>query len=181
MAQETTARTDHHLRPTALGTRTWLGIIIIGLVGQIAWTVENLYLNVFVYDTITDNPTTIATMVAASAIAATLATFLIGPFSDRIGKRRVFIVTGYILWGVSTMLLGFITVDSLGALVPAAGVVAATATAVIVLDVVMSFLGAGANDASFNAWVTDTTSPSNRGRRPSRPRPRLSSWPSIAT
>ena len=71
MAQETTARTDHHLRPTALGTRTWLGIIIIGLVGQIAWTVENLYLNVFVYDTITDNPTTIATMVAASAIAAT--------------------------------------------------------------------------------------------------------------
>ncbi|HUM87537.1 MAG TPA: MFS transporter, partial [Actinomycetota bacterium] len=164
MAQETTARTDHHLRPTALGTRTWLGIIIIGLVGQIAWTVENLYLNVFVYDTITDNPTTIATMVAASAIAATLATFLIGPFSDRIGKRRVFIVTGYILWGVSTMLFGFITVDSLAALVPAAGVVAATATAVIVLDVVMSFLGAGANDASFNAWVTDTTSPSNRGR-----------------
>lgn len=164
MAQETTALADHHLRPTALGTRTWLGIIIIGLVGQIAWTVENLYLNVFVYDTITDNPTTIATMVAASAIAATLATFLIGPYSDRIGKRRVFIVTGYILWGVSTMLFGFITVESLAALVPAAGVVAATATAVIVLDVIMSFLGAGANDASFNAWVTDTTSPSNRGR-----------------
>ena len=44
MAQQTT-HTEHHLRPTALGSRAWLGIIIIGLVGQIAWTVENLYLN----------------------------------------------------------------------------------------------------------------------------------------
>ena len=164
MAQQTPDRTDHHLRPTALGTRTWFGVVIIGLVGQIAWTVENLYLNVFVYDTITDNPTVIATMVAASAISATLATFLIGPLSDRIGKRRVFIVSGYLLWGVSTMLFGFITVDSVAAVIPAVSAVAAAATAVILLDCIMSFLGAGANDASFNAWVTDITSPSNRGR-----------------
>ncbi|MFN8067200.1 MAG: MFS transporter [Mycolicibacterium insubricum] len=164
MAQQTPARTDHHLRPTALGTRTWFGIVIIGLVGQIAWTVENLYLNVFVYDTITDDPTVIATMVAASAISATLATFLIGPLSDRIGKRRVFIVGGYVLWGVSTMLFGFITVDSVAAIIPAVSAITAAATAVILLDCVMSFLGAGANDASFNAWVTDITSPSNRGR-----------------
>ena len=164
MAQQTPARTDHHLRPTALGTRTWFGVVIIGLVGQIAWTVENLYLNVFVYDTITDDPTVIATMVAASAISATLATFLIGPLSDRIGKRRVFIVSGYLLWGVSTMLFGFITVDSVAAVIPAVSAITAAATAVILLDCIMSFLGAGANDASFNAWVTDITSPSNRGR-----------------
>ncbi len=164
MAQQTPARTDHHLRPTALGTRTWFGVVIIGLVGQIAWTVENLYLNVFVYDTITDDPNVIATMVAASAISATLATFLIGPLSDRIGKRRVFIVSGYLLWGVSTMLFGFITVDSVAALIPAVSAITAAATAVILLDCIMSFLGAGANDASFNAWVTDITSPSNRGR-----------------
>jgi MFS family permease len=164
MAQQTPARADHHLRPTALGTRTWFGVVIIGLVGQIAWTVENLYLNVFVYDTITDDPTVIATMVAASAISATLATFLIGPLSDRIGKRRVFIVSGYLLWGVSTMLFGFITVDSVAAVIPAVSAITAAATAVILLDCIMSFLGAGANDASFNAWVTDVTSPSNRGR-----------------
>ena len=103
-------------------------------------------------------------MVAASAISATLATFLIGPLSDRIGKRRVFIVSGYLLWGVSTMLFGFITVDSVAAVIPAVSAVAAAATAVILLDCIMSFLGAGANDASFNAWVTDITSPSNRGR-----------------
>jgi len=164
MTQAAPQRTEHHLRPTALGTRTWLGIVIIGLVGQIAWTVENLYLNVFVYDTITDNPNTIATMVALSAVSATTAAILIGPLSDRIGKRRVFIAGGYLLWGVSTMLFGFITVDALASLVPAASVVVATATAVILLDCLMSFLGASANDAAFNAWVTDITSPGNRGR-----------------
>lgn len=161
MAQTTST---HHLRPTALGTRTWLGIIIIGLVGQIAWTVENLYLNVFVYDTITDNPQTIALMVALSAISATLAAFIMGPLSDRLGKRRIFISAGYILWGASTLLFGFLTVDRLAALVPVASVVVATAAAVIILDCIMSFLGASANDAAFNAWVTDTTSPDNRGR-----------------
>ncbi len=36
--------------------------------------------------------------------------------------------------------------------------------AIIVVDAVMSFLGAGANDASFNAWVTDVTDVDNRGR-----------------
>ncbi len=164
MAQQAPTQSEHHLRPTALGTRTWLGIVIIGLVGQIAWTVENLYLNVFVYDTITDDPTVIAVMVALSAISATTATFFIGPLSDRIGKRRMFIVGGYVLWGVSTMLFGFITVDALAAFVPAASVAAATAAVVILLDCLMSFLGAGANDASFNAWVTDITSPDNRGR-----------------
>lgn len=152
------------LAPTALGTRVWLAVIIIGLVGQIAWTVENLYLNVFVYDTITDDPNAIALMVALSAIAATTAAILIGPLSDRVGKRRLFIVSGYVLWGLTTMLFGFITVDALAAFVPVVSAVTAATAAVILLDCVMSFLGASANDAAFNAWVTDVTSPDNRGR-----------------
>ncbi len=152
------------LAPTALSTRVWLAVIIVGLVGQIAWTVENLYLNVFLYDTITDNPNAIALMVALSAIAATTAAILIGPLSDRVGKRRLFIVSGYVLWGLTTMLFGFITVDALAAFVPVVSAVTAATAAVILLDCVMSFLGASANDAAFNAWVTDVTSPDNRGR-----------------
>ena len=35
---------------------------------------------------------------------------------------------------------------------------------VIVLDCVMTFFGSSANDAAFNAWVTDVTSDGNRGR-----------------
>jgi MFS family permease len=163
----TVARTTHEnerLRPTGLGARAWWGIVVIGLVGQIAWTVENMYLNVFVYDTITDDPTVIAVMVAASAISATLAAFVVGAYSDRIGRRRVFVSVGYVLWGTSTAAFGLASAASLSSLVPITGAATVAATAVILIDVVMSFLGASANDAAFNAWVTDITDVGNRGR-----------------
>lgn len=35
---------------------------------------------------------------------------------------------------------------------------------VVVMDCVMTFFGSTANDAAFNAWVTDVTVPENRGR-----------------
>ena len=55
-----------------LGARNWLGIILIGLFGQFAWTIENMYFNVYLYNTISTNPDYIAAMVAASAVTATL-------------------------------------------------------------------------------------------------------------
>lgn len=156
--------TPHHLSPTGLPTRTWWALVVVGLVGQIAWTVENMYLNLFLYDTITDDPGAIAAMVAVSAVSATLAAFVVGAASDRVGRRRVFISAGYVLWGLSTMAFGLATVDNLARLVPVVDAALAAAAAVILIDAVMSFLGAGANDASFNAWVTDVTDVSNRGR-----------------
>ena len=74
-------------RSPRLTTRSWILIVVLGLTGQLAWTVENMYLNVFVYDTITDDPNVLATLVAASAVAATLATFVAGAWSDRLGNR----------------------------------------------------------------------------------------------
>lgn len=147
-----------------LGPRLWAALIVLGFVGQVAWTVENMYLNVFVYDTISDDPGAIATMVAASALAATLATLLIGAVSDRTGRRRVFISVGYVLWGLVTAAFGFVTVDAVAGVVSAAGAVLVAVVAVIALDCLMSLLGAGANDAAFQAWVTDVTHPGNRGR-----------------
>ncbi|MFI6452595.1 MFS transporter [Streptosporangium amethystogenes] len=147
-----------------LGGRSWAALIVLGFAGQVAWTVENMYLNVFLYDTVSDDPGAIATMVAASAATATVATLLVGALSDRTGRRRSFIAAGYVLWGLATAAFGFVTVDAVAAVAPAAGAVAATVAAVIALDCVMSFLGAGANDAAFQAWVTDVTRPANRGR-----------------
>ena len=144
--------------------RSWWALVVVGLAGQVAWTIENLYLNLFVYETITDSPTAIAATVAASAIAATLAAFVIGAWSDRIGRRRVFIAAGYVLWGVSTMAFGMVSPENAARFVPFAGAVGAAVVAIIVVDSLMSFLGAGANDASFNAWVTDITDVDNRGR-----------------
>ncbi|KZM37253.1 major facilitator superfamily protein [Oerskovia enterophila] len=151
-------------RTGALGARTWTSLVLLGFVGQLAWTVENMYLNVFVYDTITDDPNVIATMVAVSAVAATLATLLVGALSDRGGRRRVFIAAGYVLWGITTAAFGFLSPDTVSGLVPAANAVVVAAVAVVALDAVMSLFGSGANDAAFQAWVTDSTEPANRGR-----------------
>ncbi len=144
---------------SVLPRRLLWGAVVVGLAGQLAWTVENMYLNVFVYNTITDSPQVIATLVAASAIVATIATLVIGAYSDRVGARRPFVAIGYLAWGVITASFGFFGGD--GALVHTA---AAAATTIIVLDCVMSFFGAGANDAAFNAWITDSTNSGNRGR-----------------
>lgn len=148
-------------RLAPLAGRTWWVVVIVGFVGQLAWTVENMYLNLFVYDTITSDPTVIAILVAASAVAATLATMVVGAWSDKVRSRRPFIAIGYILWGATTAMFGFVQPESGAA---AAQVVGTAVVAVILLDCVMSFFGSGANDAAFNAWVTDSTRPSNRGR-----------------
>ena len=147
-----------------LNARKWLGIVLIGLFGQFAWTIENMYFNVFLYNTISTDPGYIASMVAWSATVATLTTLLMGALSDRLGRRKALIALGYVLWGVSTGLFGFITPENAARLFPGANAAAAAAILVVVLDCVMTFFGSTANDAAFNAYITDVTDQSNRGR-----------------
>lgn len=147
-----------------LGARKWAALILIGLFGQFAWTIENMYFNVFLYNTISTDPGYIASMVGWSAAAATVTTLLMGALSDRVGKRKVFISAGYLLWGLSTAAFGFITPENAARLFPGANAAAAAATMVVVLDCVMTFFGSTANDGAFNAYVTDITNRENRGR-----------------
>ena len=146
-----------------LSARLWLTLILIGLVGQFAWTIENMYFNVFLYNTISTDPGYISAMVGWSAAAATLTTLLMGALSDRVGKRKLFICGGYLLWGVSTAAFGFVTVENAAKLFPAHAV-AAAAMMVVVLDCVMTFFGSTANDAAFNAYITDAVSEADRGK-----------------
>lgn len=147
-----------------LTKRIWASFILIGLVGQFAWTIENMYFNVFLYNTISTDPNNIAAMVAASAIVATLTTLLMGALSDKLSRRKVFICIGCILWGFSTMAFGFISVKNIAAWFPAANAVATAAALVVVMDCVMTFFGSTANDAAFNAYITDVTNNENRGK-----------------
>ncbi|MCR5577510.1 MAG: MFS transporter [Oscillospiraceae bacterium] len=149
---------------TKLGARKWAVLLLIGLFGQFAWTIENMYFNVFLYNTISTDPGYIAAMVGWSAAAATLTTLLMGALSDRLGKRKAFICAGYLLWGLSTAAFGFITKENAARLFPHANAAAAAATLVVVMDCVMTFFGSTANDAAFNAYVTDITDETNRGR-----------------
>lgn len=149
---------------TKISKRVWSALIIFGLFGQLAWVVENMYFNVFLYNTISDDPKYIADMVASSAVTATLTTLLMGAFSDKIGKRKHFIVYGYIIWGVVTASFAFISTSQTEKIFHTANAVSATAIIVIIMDCIMTFFGSTANDAAFNAWVTDVTSVSNRGK-----------------
>ena len=84
----------------------WLVLIMFGLVGQIAWSVENMYFNLFVYDTIAPDLDTVTLMVQLSGIMATVATLVAGVISDKVGNRRRFISWGYAIWGVTVALFG---------------------------------------------------------------------------
>ena len=149
--------------------RFWIALFVFSLIGQIAWVVENMYFNVFIYHMFNASQGDIALMVQASAVAATLTTLLIGALSDRLGKRKAFITVGYILWGVSILCFAALRVDWIARLFPAAAQNAAKAAAigvtlVIVFDCIMTFFGSTANDACFNAWLTDSTDETNRGK-----------------
>lgn len=140
-------------------SRTWFVMLALALTGQIAWAVENSWFNTFVYDTITPDPRPVAWMVAASAITATLTTLFMGTLSDRTrtrwGRRRPFILVGYILWGLSTVLF------------PTVAYIQTTSVAIIMVviaDAMMTFFGSTANDAAFNAWTTDIATTETRGR-----------------
>lgn len=61
-----------------LGGRTWAALLTFGLVGQIAWVIENMYFNVFLYNTISGDTSMIAAMVAWSAVTATVTTLVMG-------------------------------------------------------------------------------------------------------
>ena len=149
---------------TKLSPKFWVALTLFSLVGQIAWVIENMYLNVFIYDMFRADANDISTMVAASAIAATLTTIFIGALSDKVGKRKLFICGGYILWGISILGFALIRTDIIEPMIPATMTASAVGISlVIILDCLMTFFGSSANDAAFNAWLTDSTDDTNRG------------------
>ena len=143
----------------------YLTLVIFSLVGQVAWVVENMYLNVFIYQMFHASAEQISFMVGASAVTATVTTLLIGALSDKLGKRKVFICAGYLLWGISILGFGLIRMDWIGALYASAlPAYSLCITLTIALDCCMTFFGSSANDACFNAWLTDATNETNRGK-----------------
>lgn len=146
--------------PKAKITKTiWFALIALGLAGQLAWAVENQFFNVFMYNEITPDPRAVSWMVAVTAFVSTVTAILMGALSDRTrtrwGRRRPFLVIGYLVWGVMTAIFP----TSANFQPVSAGIFMA-----ILIDSMMTFFGATANDAAFNAYVTDITSKENRGK-----------------
>ena len=149
---------------TRIAGKTWTIIVILALVGQVAWAVENNFFNLFIQDAFGASLSDVALMVSASALTATATTLLVGVWSDRAGRRKVFVVVGTLLWGVSIWVFAALQGISASLARDAAGIAALGITLTIVFDCVMTFFGSLANDSCFNAWVTDITDDTNRGR-----------------
>ncbi len=148
-----------------IGIRKWLAFLLAGFIGQLAWAIENNYLNLYVYFTSPENAVRvfIPLMTALSAVTATVTTLFMGALSDRIGKRKIFISCGYIIWGISIVLFAFLDPSNKVTLILNNSAFLAGCM-VVVADCVMTFFGSTANDAAFNAYVTDNTTPVNRGK-----------------
>ena len=160
-----------------LSKKNWFIITVFCFMGGIAWNTENMYFNTFItneiYADVSQNAiigsmeatTAIARMVALSAIAAVLTTFVMGALSDKLKNRKMFISVGYILWGIVTAMFGFITKENVANLLnltDEARILGTTVWFVILMDIVMTFMGSTSNDAAFQAWVTDVTVPKQR-------------------
>lgn len=152
------------MKTTQKNGKFYLTLVIFCLTGQVAWVVENMYFNVFIYKMFHASAEAISAMVAASSVAATVTTLLIGALSDKIGKRKIFICGGYIVWGITIWSFSLIRIDVINALFPSIASAAAMGVSLtIIMDCVMTFFGSAANDACFNAWLTDVTDEGNRG------------------
>lgn len=144
----------------------WFTIIVFSLLGQIAWCIENQFLNFYMDRTISANAFAISFMVAASAIVATLTTLIVGIRIDKVGKRVPYMTWGYFIWGFTIMAFSLVTVNNMKTVfhVNNTSAVNMAIAGIVILDCVMTFFGSTANDAAFNAWVTDNTTTNTRGK-----------------
>jgi MFS family permease len=139
------------------GTTTILAILTLGR--SLAWTIENQQFNTFLYNDVSPDPKAVSAMVAITAIVSMVTAIMMGTLSDRTvskwGKRKPYLVLGFILWGFSIAafpLAAFFRSASVGVFMA------------ILFDSIMSFFGATATDAALPAYVADVTTESNRGR-----------------
>ncbi len=142
----------------ALGGRVWSSIVLFGLIGQIAWVIENMYFSRFMQNEITRAPYATTLMVAFSAVFATISTLIGGALCDRAGKRKVFICWGYVLWGFTIAMFALVPMQ------PSAEKVLPMVILVVAMDCIMSIIGSISNDAAFNTWITDISNTANRAR-----------------
>ena len=71
------------MNKTKPNVRFWISIAVFSLIGQVAWVVENMYFNVFIYKMFRADAADISAMVAASAVTATVTCVVMGALSDR--------------------------------------------------------------------------------------------------
>jgi MFS family permease len=138
---------------------TWIAMVFIVFVATMCTSMENNWFNTYVYDSITPNPEPVAWMVSASAVTAALSAMIFGALSDRHrgrwGRRKPFILIGFVVAGIFTIVFAFADqIEAVKAAVPF----------VVVIDAFMMIGFGAAYDGTFGGYITDITNVNNRGR-----------------
>ena len=130
---------------TPIGKKVWFAAVFFGLIGQVAWIVENMYFATFAQDVFANSGRSdlsywVTTwMVILSALVATVTTIFAGAWSDKAGKRKPFIAFGYIFWGLTIMMFALLPMRV------APGSVMMIAVLIVLFDCIMTFAGSTAS------------------------------------
>lgn len=140
-----------------------ISVFLISLAGEIAWAVENQFYNDFLSVTLNGLkapylvPLAVTLLVNITTSVGTLATIIVGSYSDVIGKRKPLLLYGIIFWAITTALF------PVSALFSFLGVGTVIFTAIL-FDSIMTFFGATVKNAGLNAYVTDVTTLKTRSK-----------------
>ncbi|MBQ3135944.1 MAG: MFS transporter [Clostridia bacterium] len=137
--------------------KKWIIIWTLGLIGQIGWNVESSWFNTFVYEKIDKNPSIITPMLIMSAFATTVSMIFFGTLTDRTGKRRTLVSTGFFIWGILIVCFG------LAQYIVKSNFILAIVYMVI-MDMLLSFFGSMSTDIGYSTWLTDIMNDRNRGQ-----------------
>jgi MFS family permease len=140
-----------------------ISVFFLSLGSEIAWAVENQFYNDFLYVTLVEigHPElysiAITLLVNITTIVGTIATIIMGSYSDVKGKRKPLLLYGFIFWAITTALF------PVSAFFSFLGVYFVIFIA-ITFDSIMTWFGGTAKNAGFNAYVTDVTTLENRSK-----------------
>ncbi|TFF99785.1 MAG: MFS transporter [Promethearchaeota archaeon] len=140
-----------------------ISVFLLSLAGEIAWAVENQFYNDFIDETLIDlgfpwlSPIAIMLLVNITTVVGTIATIIMGSYSDIKGKRKPILLYGFIFWAITTAIF------PLSALFGFLGVYFVIFMAIL-FDSIMTFFGGMAKNAGVNAYITDVTNLKTRSK-----------------
>ncbi len=137
--------------------KKWIIIWTLGLIGQIGWNIEGTWFNTFVYEKVDKTPSILTPMLIMSAFATTVSIFLFGTHTDRTGRRRTLVSSGFVVWGILIACFG------LTQYIVKSNFVLAIVY-MIVMDMLLSFFGSMSTDVGYSTWLTDIMNDRNRGQ-----------------
>lgn len=152
-----TAVQDLDKKKRVSNMKKWIIVWTIGLIGQVGWNIEGTWFNTFVYEKIDKTPSIITPMLIMSAFATTVSIFLFGTLTDRTGKRRTLVSSGFVVWGILIACFGITQ------FIAKSNLVFAVVT-IVIMDMLLSFFGSMSTDVGYSTWLTDIMNDSNSGQ-----------------